>query len=89
MTTFSFAGADIPAEPGQSIGAALLAAGYRSVRTTRRDGAPRGLFCGIGVCFDCLVVVNGRPGLLACVTEARAGDEVRPQEGTGRDHLAC
>ncbi|MGB3443351.1 MAG: (2Fe-2S)-binding protein [Actinophytocola sp.] len=89
MSTFSFDGDDVTAVHGQSIGAALLAAGHRSLRTTRHDGAPRGLFCGIGICFDCLVVVNGRPGLRACVTEARDGDVVETQEGTGRDHLAC
>lgn len=89
MTTFSFDGEDITAEPGQSVGAALLAAGYRSWRTTRHHGTPRGLFCGIGICFDCLVVVNGRPGQRACLTEVRDGDVVEPQEGTGRDHLAC
>jgi predicted molibdopterin-dependent oxidoreductase YjgC len=89
MSTFSFDGTDITAAPGQSIGAALLAAGYRSWRTTRHGGAPRGLFCGIGVCFDCLVVVNGRPGRRACLTEVRDGDVVTSQEGTGRDDLAC
>lgn len=85
MSTFSFAGEDIPAAPGQSVGAALLAAGHRSWRTTRHGGAPRGLFCGIGVCFDCLVVVNGRPNQRACLTEARDGDLVEPQEGAGHD----
>ncbi|HEX6355838.1 (2Fe-2S)-binding protein [Actinophytocola sp.] len=83
MTTFSFDGKEIVAAPGQSIGAALIAAGYRSWRTTRHAGAPRGVFCGIGICFDCLVVVNGRPNQRACLTEADAGDEVTPQEGTG------
>lgn len=89
MTTFSFDGTEIVAEPGQSVGAALLAAGYRSWRTTRRDAAPRGLFCGIGICFDCLVTVNGRPGLRACLTEPGEGAVVTTQEGTGHDHLAC
>lgn len=83
MTTFSFAGKEIDAEQGQSIGAALLAAGYRSLRTTRHGGAPRGLFCGIGICFDCLVTVNGQPNVRACLTEVRDGDEVRPQGGAG------
>ena len=83
MTTFSFAGKEIDAEQGQSIGAALLAAGYRSLRTTRHGGAPRGLFCGIGICFDCLVTVNGQPNVRACLTEVRDGDEVWPQDGAG------
>jgi hypothetical protein len=84
MSSFSFAGKQIEAEPGQSIGAALLAAGHRSWRTTRIGGAPRGLFCGIGICFDCLVTVNGRPNVRACLAEVRDGDEVLPQQGTGR-----
>jgi hypothetical protein len=92
MTTglrFTFGDRQIDAEPGQSIGAALIAAGYRSWRTTRRGGAPRGIFCGIGVCFDCLVIVNGRPNQRACLIEVRQGDRVEPQEGAGRADLAC
>jgi predicted molibdopterin-dependent oxidoreductase YjgC len=85
MTTFSFGDKEITAEPGQSIGAALIAAGHRAWRTTRLGGAPRGVFCGIGVCFDCLVLVNGRPNQRACLTEVHDGDEVRPQEGTGHE----
>lgn len=69
-------GRAVPFEPGQTIGAALHAAGIRSWRTTRHGGRPRGLFCGIGVCFDCLIVVNGRPPERACQLEARPGDEV-------------
>ncbi|HWD01727.1 MAG TPA: (2Fe-2S)-binding protein [Amycolatopsis sp.] len=86
---FSFRGKDIVAEAGQSVGAALIAAGHRSWRTTRHEGAPRGIFCGIGVCFDCLVVVNGEPGRRACLTEVRPGDVVEPQEGAGHGDLAC
>jgi predicted molibdopterin-dependent oxidoreductase YjgC len=85
MSTFTFAGRRIEAEPGQSVAAALIAAGHRSWHTTRQSGAPRGVFCGIGVCFDCLVVVNGRPNQRACLTEVRDGDRVEPQEGTGHD----
>ncbi|GGM04590.1 (2Fe-2S)-binding protein [Dactylosporangium sucinum] len=67
----------VPAVPGQTIGAALWAAGVRSTRQTRGAGRPRGLFCGIGICFDCLVTVNDRPALRACQIEARPGDVVR------------
>ena len=87
--TFTFDGAPVTTEPGQSVAAALIAAGTRSWRTTRVEGRPRGVFCGIGVCFDCLAVVNGRPGQRACLVEARAGDVVTTQEGAGRDDLAC
>ncbi|MGW1988609.1 (2Fe-2S)-binding protein [Embleya sp. NPDC001921] len=69
-------GRSIPVEAGQTVGAAMLAAGIRSWRTTRFAGTPRGLFCGIGVCFDCLVTVNGTPSLRACLVTARPDDEV-------------
>jgi predicted molibdopterin-dependent oxidoreductase YjgC len=72
----TFDGRPIPVVPGQTIGAALTAAGIRSWRRTRLADRPRGLFCGIGVCFDCLVTVNGRPSLRACLVEARPGDVV-------------
>jgi predicted molibdopterin-dependent oxidoreductase YjgC len=79
-----FDGRPVPFTDGQSVGAALWAAGVRSWRTTRVLGRPRGLFCGIGVCFDCLVEIDGRPDQRACVTPARDGMVVDPQEGTGR-----
>ncbi|MEU4515184.1 (2Fe-2S)-binding protein [Nonomuraea wenchangensis] len=69
----TFRGAVVPAEPGQSVGAALVAAGIRDWRSTRRGGRPRGLFCGIGVCFDCLITVNGVPDRRACLTPAADG----------------
>ena len=63
-----FDGRSVPAEPGESVGAALTNAGIRSWRLTRTLGRPRGLFCGIGVCFDCLVSVDGLPNQRACLT---------------------
>ncbi len=87
--TFTFDGAEVTARPGQSIAAALLAAGIRSWRTTRVQAAPRGVFCGIGVCFDCLVTVNGTPGVRACLAEAAQGDRVEREEGAGHADLAC
>ncbi|HEX3005071.1 MAG TPA: (2Fe-2S)-binding protein [Angustibacter sp.] len=84
---FTFDGRQVPLDDGQSIAAALLAHGVRSWRTTRVHGRPRGLFCGIGICFDCLLVVDDQPNVRACLTPARAGMVVHTQEGTGRDHL--
>ena len=77
--TFTFEGRTVAAEPGQSVAAALWADGVRSWRRTRHNDQPRGLFCGIGVCFDCLVVVNGVAGQRACLVEVREGDVVRAQ----------
>jgi hypothetical protein len=85
--SFDFDGRPIPFAPGQSVGAALTAAGVRSWRTTRLAGRPRGLFCGIGVCFDCLVTVDGRPNERACLLPATVGAAVTTQEGTGHGHL--
>jgi predicted molibdopterin-dependent oxidoreductase YjgC len=86
--TFDFDGRQIPYAAGQSVGAALWAAGVRSWRTTRVAGRPRGLFCGIGVCFDCLVTVDGRADERACVLPAAAGLDVRTQQGGGGADLA-
>ncbi|NHC14751.1 (2Fe-2S)-binding protein [Motilibacter deserti] len=76
-------GVEVPAVPGQTVAAAMLAAGQRQTRRTRLGGRPRGVFCGIGACFDCLVVLNGRAGVRACLTEALPGDDVQTQDGVG------
>ncbi len=81
---FTFDGEPMTALPGQTVGAALLAGGVRTLRTTRVEGRPRGMFCGIGVCFDCLVTVNGMPGVRACLAPVGDGDDVRTQRGDGR-----
>ncbi|MCU1606942.1 MAG: proline dehydrogenase [Modestobacter sp.] len=92
MTTeehFTFDGAPIAFRHGWSVGAALTAAGIRSWRTTRHGDRPRGLFCGIGVCFDCLVTVDEETSLRACLLPARAGAAVTTQRGAGHDDRAC
>lgn len=82
---FLFEGEPLRAYPGETVGAALMAAGIMTFRTTRQGGRPRGIFCGIGICFDCLVVADGRPNLRACVTPAVPGMEVRAQNGSAED----
>lgn len=79
-TGFEFDGTPVPFTPGQTIGGALAGAGIVSWRTTRRDHAPRGLFCGIGVCFDCLVTVDGVRSQRACLVEACAGQVVQSSD---------
>jgi predicted molibdopterin-dependent oxidoreductase YjgC len=80
---FTFDGTPMLAEAGQTVGAALLAAGVRSWRVTRSGGRPRGLFCGIGACFDCLVDVNEDRAVRACLVRLRDGDEVRTSASLG------
>lgn len=66
-------GRPLTAYPGESIAAALLAAGQPVFRRAPHSGAARGMFCGIGVCFECLVTVNGVRGVRACVTPVQPG----------------
>ena len=66
---------------GETIAAALMQAGIDAWRTTRRGGTRRGLFCGIGVCFDCLVAVNGERPVRACLATVRPGDRIVTTEG--------
>ncbi len=81
--TIEVNGQPFPAWPGQTVGAALLAAGRRILRYTP-SGAPRSLFCGMGVCFDCLVQIDGLAGVRACLTPARPSMQIRldPREYT-------
>ncbi len=71
--TATFNGRTIIAKPGQTVGAALLGNGIQAWRTTRFQHRPRGLFCGIGVCFDCLVVIDGHPNQRACLAVLQEG----------------
>jgi predicted molibdopterin-dependent oxidoreductase YjgC len=66
-------GRAVNAHEGQSVAAALLDAGFRSWRTSRLRGRPRGLFCGIGICYDCLLAVDGIANQRACLVPARDG----------------
>jgi hypothetical protein len=79
----TFDGAPLDVLPGQTIAAALWSAGVLSWRETRVSGRPRGVFCGIGVCFDCLVTVNGVPNQRACLLPAEPGDAITTQRGDG------
>ena len=81
---FTFDGEPMRAEAGQTIAAALMADGNASWRSTRFGDSPRGILCGIGVCYDCLLTLNGEPNVRACVTRVESGDDVRRQDGVGR-----
>ncbi len=74
-------GDPVRAYPGETVAGALLAAGRRAWRHTRNNGEARGLFCGMGVCFDCMVTVDGRLHVRACVTPVEDGMVVETQRG--------
>jgi hypothetical protein len=87
----TFAGRDVEAVVGDSVAAALLAAGETPFRTTPVSGAPRAPYCMMGVCFDCLVSVDEIPNQQACMVVVREGMRVdamigaRGVAGTERD----
>jgi predicted molibdopterin-dependent oxidoreductase YjgC len=85
MNSFTMDGRDVPYREGQSVAAALVGTGQSAWRTTRVAGRPRGLFCGIGTCYDCLVTIDGWPNQRACLVVARPGLAVTTQHGTGHD----
>ncbi|QSB05159.1 (2Fe-2S)-binding protein [Natronoglycomyces albus] len=69
----TYRGQDITASAGQTVAAALIRNGISAWRITRRGDVPRGLFCGIGVCYDCLLTVDGVSGQRACLVEVVDG----------------
>ena len=74
-------GARVRARAGECVAAALLAAGRLACRTTPVTGAPRGPFCMMGVCFDCLVVIDGTPNRQGCLVTVRPGMRIETQRG--------
>ena len=69
-------GEPVMAQPGDTVAAALLAHSGNASRETGR-GSPRTAFCMMGVCFDCLIEVDGRPNVQACMTQVREGMVLR------------
>jgi len=74
-------GAALDCREGDSVAAALFAAGIPSCRDTAVSGAKRGPFCMMGLCYDCLVGIDGRPNQQACMTKVREGMAVSRQMG--------
>ena len=79
--TILFEGEPIRARAGESVASALLAAGILAVRTTPVSGAPRGPFCMMGACFDCLAVVDGVGAVQTCLVPVREGMRIERQHG--------
>ncbi|MEM7444727.1 MAG: 2Fe-2S iron-sulfur cluster-binding protein [Pseudomonadota bacterium] len=75
---FTFDGITLTARKDVSVAAALTGAGHRQFRLTNGN-KPRGIFCGIGVCQDCLLTIDGRPNRRACMTPVEDGMRVETQ----------
>ena len=66
---------------GDTIAAALMAAGVTTHRHRRKKGTPRGIFCAIGRCTDCVMVVDGQINVRTCITPLKEGMQVQTQYG--------
>jgi predicted molibdopterin-dependent oxidoreductase YjgC len=74
-------GKSIRARAGDSVAAAMLAAGFEQCRTTPVSGAPRAPYCMMGVCFECLVTIDGVGNRQGCLVPVREGMRVELQRG--------
>ena len=74
-------GKPVRARSGDTVAAALLSAGIEHCRTTPVTGAPRAPYCLMGVCFDCLVTIDGVGSRQACLVPVQEGMKVETQIG--------
>lgn len=81
--TITVDGSPVEACEGESVLAALWAAGVRTLHRTAKAGEPRAFLCGIGVCFDCVVTVDGERSVRACMTPVADGMAVEVQQDAG------
>ncbi len=79
--TLTIEGRSVSVPEGQSVAAAVLAAGLDSCRSSVVSGSPRLPYCMMGLCFDCLMEIDGVANRQACLVEVREGMVVRRQEG--------
>lgn len=78
---FTYDGVEMEGYEGEPIAMALKAAGVEAHRFTAKRHEPRGIFCAIGRCTDCVMVVDGKPNVRTCMTPLAAGMDVRTQDG--------
>lgn len=79
--TFSFDGEPLEGYEGEPVAVALKAAGVMTHRYTGKKHEPRGIFCAIGRCTDCVMVVDGVPNTRTCITPLAEGMSIRTQDG--------
>ncbi len=81
QVTVTVDGRPVAARSGDTVAAALLGAGVLACRTTPVDGAPRAPYCLMGVCFECLVAIDGVGSRQACLVRVRDGMRIGTQHG--------
>jgi predicted molibdopterin-dependent oxidoreductase YjgC len=83
ILTIEVDGKPIQAVEGEPIAAALMAAGKTIFRYTRKRNEARGVFCAIGQCTDCMMIVDGVPNVRTCITAVKEGMKIQTQIGLG------
>lgn len=66
----------VTVEIGTTVAGAMISQGVTAWRSTRNNERPRGLFCGIGACFDCLVTIDSVPNQRACMVRVCEGQQI-------------
>lgn len=69
-------GIEIEAYKGETVATALLSAGITTFRLSHKHKKPRGLYCGMGICYECLVTINGIHAQRACITPVEEGMQI-------------
>ncbi len=82
--TITVDGKPYTAIAGEVIAATLMANGIMVHRHTTKEHKPRGIYCGIGQCTDCVMTVNGKPNVRTCITPVEDGMEIITQDGFGK-----
>ncbi|MCI5911273.1 MAG: (2Fe-2S)-binding protein [Oscillospiraceae bacterium] len=80
---FTLDGKKLEGCEGEPIAMALKNAGVMVHRYTRKEHRPRGIFCAIGRCTDCVMIVNGQPNVRTCITPLEEGMKIETQYGVG------
>ena len=81
--TITFEGSSIIVPSGETVAGALSIANVGSTRTTPVSGQPRSAYCLMGVCFECLMVIDGKHDQQSCMVIVREGMKVKRQHGAG------
>lgn len=85
IVKFTYDGKTLEGMEGEPIASALHVAGVMTHRYTKKKHEPRGVFCAIGKCTDCVMVVDGKPNIRTCITPLEAGMSVQTQYGASAD----
>ena len=84
LVTVSIEGQSIKVPAGETVAAAVLVSGIGYTRTTPVSGAQRAPFCLMGVCYECLMVINDQPNKRACRERVEEGMSIERQQGPGK-----